>query len=693
MGERREAANSAGARRGGGRESREFRGPLQAQFWLEWRRNGWLLPGLTGFVALLAAAPVPWLIELAPPGAVRFAIGCALAPVALAVLVGKGFSVPDFWARDLSLPPFVAIRPLSCGEWVFVRLRIAAVSAGVSCLIMAAALTVALTITGNWETLLAALSRAPAGFTPRSPWLPAVAAVLFAFLLTWRYLVVSLYAGLLGKQWPFVLATIGSLTLLFFLEPWWLSRVWLDLTPYNPEFDWRPLVWLLALGWTGKLLLAGWAWNEALRRRLVSHSEIMRYFGFWLVAMLALTGCALLMLPVDNWLRQVSAFAVGLLLPLGRIGLAPLAFASNRHRRVSSKAPRKSVQGVETAASARPAFAFSPAVSAFVLLLAVAVALATRHNLRDVPQLVTANGQAFRVLVCGQGSPAIVLEGDMEAMLREWAPLQQSLARETTVFAYERPGIGGSPMGQGTGRSLAQNAADLRELLRGRGIEGPVVLVGAHIGAAYARAFAATAPERVAGLVLLDPTDDETSAEVLADLRSSHPELAGSIDIFLKEIDPIYRPYAIRELRLIERELAASGFANLADVRKMRWEDLRSDKVYMKTYQFTRADAGSRSEFSRLDELLIEDRGHQLPDRPTTVLTGTKLGVGNMLEREGMQASRLDSKLASRNAWLAKHPRATHVVVPDAGDDLIRYGTETVIHHVHAMVDQVKAQP
>ena len=59
------------------------------------------------------------------------------------------------------------------------------------------------------------------------------------------------------------------------------------------------------------------------------------------------------------------------------------------------------------------------------------------------------------------------------------------------------------------------SVADLHALLRAGGIEGPYVLVGASFGGLLAYMYAATYPDDVAGMLLLDgnlPTDPELEA-------------------------------------------------------------------------------------------------------------------------------------------------------------------------------------
>jgi pimeloyl-ACP methyl ester carboxylesterase len=521
-------------------------------------------------------------------------------------------------------------------------------------------------------------------------WLVAAGYGALVFLLVWRGLVISLYNGLTGRAGPFLTATIGTFVIQFMLVPWLLLRHWHELTPYNTSFNWPPLVWVIAGVWWIKLLAAWWTWNECRRARLVPFPTIALYVTGWLLTVMALSAFALTALPLDNWTRQVAAFAIGLVVPLARIGLAPVTFAGNRHRRISSSPPATETANAPARGRLLPPWRASPAGSVLVLALGLTVLLAARQVDRAVPQLIEVNAQTYRVLVAGRGSPAVVLEGDMQATLRTWSPIQQALANNTTVVAYERAGYGASSAATRP-PTLAQGATALGTLLRQLRIEGPVILVGAHIGAAYAKSFAGMFPDRVDGVVLLEPSEGATSAEILEALHREHPELSERMTAFIGEINALYRPYAIRQLLAVEQELTTIGPPSVESTRAERWQALKAERVYMKSYQFTRADPGAQAEFRQLDALLTEERATDWPAVPLVVLTGAKLGRPSLLERESQQAGPLAARLARRKEWLDAQPMAEHVILPDAGEDLISDAPEAVVREIRKLQQKLRA--
>lgn len=120
--------------------------------------------------------------------------------------------------------------------------------------------------------------------------------------------------------------------------------------------------------------------------------------------------------------------------------------------------------------------------------------------------LVHCDGVPLHVHVEGTRSalPPIVLEAGGGAIGAWWAWVQPPLAARTLTIRYDRAGLGAS--GATDTVSAAAVGARLDALLDALGIDRPCVFVGHSLGALYALHYAATHPQRAAGLVLVDPT-------------------------------------------------------------------------------------------------------------------------------------------------------------------------------------------
>lgn len=125
---------------------------------------------------------------------------------------------------------------------------------------------------------------------------------------------------------------------------------------------------------------------------------------------------------------------------------------------------------------------------------------------------VDAGGHNLRMLISGQGSPTVLFEagggGDDGGPLEAWKRVQPSVSRFTRTVAYDRAGIGFSPPGPKP-RDARQIASELHTALQNAHIVPPYVLVGHSFGGPFIRVFAGMYPNEVAGMVLVDPTQEE----------------------------------------------------------------------------------------------------------------------------------------------------------------------------------------
>lgn len=133
---------------------------------------------------------------------------------------------------------------------------------------------------------------------------------------------------------------------------------------------------------------------------------------------------------------------------------------------------------------------------------------------------VTVDGRVTRMLVAGSGDVAVVFENGYGAPLETWGKVQPEVSRFARTVAYDRAGVGLSDDGPAP-RDGRRFATELRAALRAANVAPPYVLVGHSLGGIHARAFAATFPGEVAGLVLVDPTHE---GEALG-MVSPRPEL------------------------------------------------------------------------------------------------------------------------------------------------------------------------
>lgn len=122
-------------------------------------------------------------------------------------------------------------------------------------------------------------------------------------------------------------------------------------------------------------------------------------------------------------------------------------------------------------------------------------------------------GQMFRFAKSGQGRPSIVLINGAGGPLDGWYKLYPGIEALGTVFAYDRPGVGGSARPREP-QYAETVVAQLRQLLQAAGVAPPFVLVGHSFGALHANLFARAFADEVAGVLFLEATAPDDITEL-----------------------------------------------------------------------------------------------------------------------------------------------------------------------------------
>lgn len=168
---------------------------------------------------------------------------------------------------------------------------------------------------------------------------------------------------------------------------------------------------------------------------------------------------------------------------------------------------------------------------------AIGSEVTTEHLVRDGVRL------AFER--CGSGGREVLLVHGMRCDRRHMRPLQHHLGRSHTVVNVDLRGHGESDA-PAEGYSNAEIVGDLLAVVDAVGFERPV-LIGHSFGGSVSLHAAATVPERIGGLVLLDSgvrTAEEKRAEMGAMMADPDPDAARRFfteRLFSADDDPTVR--------------------------------------------------------------------------------------------------------------------------------------------------------
>lgn len=172
--------------------------------------------------------------------------------------------------------------------------------------------------------------------------------------------------------------------------------------------------------------------------------------------------------------------------------------------------------------------------------------------------------------------PTVVIESGLGAKIEDWARVREILSQKTQVVCYNRAGIGGSQPGPEP-RDASTVALELREALRALKVEPPFILVGHSIGGIYVRQFAASYPDLVGGVVLLDPTmeflEPLSKTRIEAQLRECWAQDYDRIESLLRRVHPKMSLMAAQSILELEPYFEQVPIAERRQQRKA-WLDL-----------------------------------------------------------------------------------------------------------------------
>jgi pimeloyl-ACP methyl ester carboxylesterase len=251
----------------------------------------------------------------------------------------------------------------------------------------------------------------------------------------------------------------------------------------------------------------------------------------------------------------------------------------------------------------------------------------------------TRDGRTLHLERRGSGTPVVVFEAGLGASRSWWGAVAPAVARRTTTAVYDRSGLGRSPVAPGP-RGLAQLVDDLVDVLDHLG-DGPFVLVAHSWGGPIVRVAAASVPDCVAGLVLVDQSDERC-------------------ELFFSRTAALQEPLARLSLPVLDRlgvlrRMTGRLAAGLPedDARALREEGTSRDAVRTQLAELRRSTDDLRQ--LRADPPV-------LPDVPVTLVSGTRSSPLGRRRRTALLAAHRASAGAVPQGRHVTADRSAHLV-------------------------------
>ena len=225
---------------------------------------------------------------------------------------------------------------------------------------------------------------------------------------------------------------------------------------------------------------------------------------------------------------------------------------------------------------------------------------------------VDENGHSIEIVTAGSGPATVVFESGLGNDWSSWDAVASDISSDARIFAYSRPGYGGSAAAT-TPRDPATIVEELRALLRDQGYAPPYILVGHSFGGTYMELFAKAHPDEVTGVVLVEPRH----RDFLARCEAAHIDQCGIAASDLATL-PDFQVAEYNAFPMGAAEIAAAGPFGSYPVRVLTATAHGNSDAWEALWEATHASLASEASDGR--QIVFAGAGHGLQvERPSEV--------------------------------------------------------------------------
>lgn len=285
----------------------------------------------------------------------------------------------------------------------------------------------------------------------------------------------------------------------------------------------------------------------------------------------------------------------------------------------------------------------------------------------------------------GTGKPVVLLEAGIAASSLSWSLVQPRLAEFTSVCSYDRAGLGwsGSRPSESCPPTLQQMTGELDALLRKAGLDAPFLLVGHSFGGLLVSAYAYAHPERVLGLVLVDPI---SPADWGSGTRSNAQRIASGVKLSR-------RGAVLARVGLVRAALSilhAGGRwipKHVEQIAARQGTGLMERLVSEITKLPREVQSMVRAHWSRPKGFLA--MAGYLEALPASAAAASEMSVPTGIPISILSAGNATpAELFERDAWAKGSERGSHTQVPSTGHWLQWERPELVVAAVRKMIEE-----